>query len=95
MENAASTVFSRQGDTLQIELPSKLDASNASAVSFEIERHIDSQVNGIRINAKNLRSITADGLDVILDLKKKYRNISMDHAKMGIYDTAAFVRELA
>ncbi len=82
-------IISRNGDELTIELPSLLDRKNAPDVFDRINWNLDPAVARIRFDAENLRYISADGLDVILEMKKKYRDISIIHARIGICDTLA------
>lgn len=49
----------------------------------------DENTESLLFDASELRYVSADGPDVILDLKKKYRNITIDHAGIGICDTLA------
>lgn len=72
---------------LYIKLPSLLDKNNAPEVLNLININLDSDINKLVFDAENLKYISADGLDVILELKKKYKDILIDNARIGIYDT--------
>lgn len=87
MENNYSAAISREESVLKIQLPSVLDRNNASEVLSQILQNLDGDIQSILLDAGNLRYISADGLDVILELKKKYRDIVIDHARIGICDT--------
>lgn len=79
--------LSKQDNTLHINLPSLLDKNNAAEVLNTINANLDSSIDSIVFNAEELKCISADGLDVILELKKKYNNILVDNARVGITDT--------
>lgn len=89
MLNSKDLVIERNDKTLNIVLPSILDRNNASNVLDSINEKIDDNIDSIVFNAENLKYISADGLDVILELKKRYENILIDNARLGIYDTLA------
>lgn len=72
---------------LSIDLPSVLDRKNASDVFSQILEHLSPDIQSILFNAKNLRFISADGLDVILETKKRCPNVYIDRARIGICDT--------
>ncbi len=77
----------KENGTLQIELPSRLDAKNAASVAQVIFGLLDGEIRSIKINARHLKRISPDGLDVILELRKKCRDITVENASMGISDT--------
>lgn len=86
---SANLTIERNDNTLNIILPSILDRNNATEVLGEINEKLDSKIDNIVFKADDLKYISADGLDVILELKKKYENILIDNARLGIYDTLA------
>ena len=81
--------INKQDNILYIELPSLLDKNNSQDVLNDIYSRLDSNISKLVFNAQELRYITADGLDVILELKKKYNDILIDNARIGITDTLA------
>lgn len=87
--NLQTVTLKQQNNTLYINLPSLLDKNNAPDVLNTINASLNSNINSIVLNAEELRYITADGLDVILELKKKYSDITIDNARVGIADTLA------
>lgn len=74
-------------NTLNVELNKVLDRNNAKDTLEYIQSQLDENINQIVFDAGNLKYITADGLDVILELKKKYQNIIINNARVGVYDT--------
>ena len=89
MTDPTSAVITRDETVLKIELPAVLDRNNAPDVLRQIAENLDAELQSILFDAANLRYISADGLDVILELKKKYRDVSIDHARIGICDILA------
>ena len=81
--------ISKKDSTLYVELNAILDCHNAKETFDYIEKHLDNSVDEIVFNAEKLKYISADGLDVILELKKKYQKIIIDNAYVGINDTLA------
>lgn len=81
--------INKNDNTLYIDLPSLLDKSNAKETLNKINSNLDDSITKLVFDAKELRYISADGLDVILDLKKKYNDILIDNARIGITDTLA------
>ena len=86
---SVSLTIERNEKTLNIVLPSILDRNNADDVLSAINEKLDDGIDSIVFKADDLKYISADGLDVILELKKKYENILIDNARIGIYDTLA------
>ena len=83
-ENA---MISREGDVLNVRLPAVLDKNNASALLADILGQ--DGVEKVVFDAGMLRYVSADGLDTILETKKKCRDVALDHARIGICDTLA------
>lgn len=86
MDNELNTILTKDNDTLFIKLPIVLDKNNADDIYSTILSNIDETITTIIFNAKELRSISADGLDVILETKKKNKEIVIDNARIGICD---------
>lgn len=86
-EECFSAAITREGNLLRIALPRVFDRKNAAEIEKEIREKIDGEITALLFDASELRFVSADGLDVILDLKKEYRDISIDHARIGICDT--------
>ena len=85
-----SAVITREGDVLKIGLPPVLDRNNGPEVLSSIARSCGGGIRSIVFDAEKLRFISADGLDVILETKKKFPDvpdIQIDRARVGICDT--------
>ena len=63
-------VISRDENVLKIKLPSALDKKNAADVLAGILEAIDADTKSILFDAAELKYISADGLDVILETRK-------------------------
>lgn len=85
--NKESILVNKIDNSLYIKLPSLLDKSNAPEALDLINTNLDTNINRLVFDAENLKYISADGLDIILELKKKYKDILIDNARIGIYDT--------
>lgn len=86
MDNYSKINITNDNDTIKIELPVILDKNNAQGVLTSILKEINKETKSIVFDATNLHYISADGLDVILETKKKYKNIIIDNARIGICD---------
>ena len=67
---SVSLTIERNEKTLNIVLPSILDRNNAADVLSAINEKLDDGIDSIVFKADDLKYISADGLDVILELKK-------------------------
>ena len=86
MNNYSSKNIIKEKGNLKVILPVILDKNNAVNVYTSIINSLDKEIKTITFDAKDLRYISADGLDVILDMKKKYNDIIIDNARIGICD---------
>ena len=87
MEKYPCLSISRNGDALNVELNKVLDRGNGKTTLALIQNQLDEKIKTIVFDASKLKYISADGLDVILELKKSHYNILLDNACVGIYDT--------
>lgn len=71
---------------MTVALPVVLDCNNAAEAFSSIVKELDDEIKEFVFDAKNLRYISADGLDVILDTKKRFKNVAVDNARVGICD---------
>lgn len=87
MPDISSAVISISENVMTIQLPSILDRKNVPLILSQINDSIEPNLKSIIFDAEKLRYISADGLDVILETKKKCNDILIDHARIGICDT--------
>lgn len=86
MNNYSLAYIKKEDETLKIGLPVVLDKNNASEISTNIFSFLDKSIKSIEYDATNLRYISADGLDIILETKKQCKDITIHNARMGICD---------
>lgn len=76
----------KDGNVLKVTLGARLDKTNAQDVSSQIKSNLDASITRIIFDAQNLKRITSDGLDVLLELRLSQRDVQIDNAGVGICD---------
>lgn len=83
------TSIKSEGDVLNIVFPKSVKQNNATEVSEYVFDNLPEHFTKIRIDMRNLIFITADGLDIILELKKICRDITLLNVSLGICEILA------
>ena len=74
-------------NTFTYQLPNSLSFDNYSEVEIDILNQLEKgQYEAIVLDAKDMRYISSAGLRVVLNLKKKYDDVSVINASIEVYD---------
>ena len=74
-------------NTFVYQLPNSLSFDNYSEVEIDILNQLEkAQYEAIVLDAKDMRYISSAGLRVVLNLKKKYDDVSVINASIEVYD---------
>lgn len=77
----------KEGNAVYIVFPTGVNKDNVESISELIFGRLPDEYNRICIDLKNLKVINADGLDIIIELKKKCRDITLSNVSSAICET--------